>query len=268
MPEPSHNRSVAEPSSRFPGWRRHLNRAKQLAEDGELHKALLSLERAAEAGADAYSCTLRMAEIYRELGALQVALECVEKAVKLRPERAQGYELLIAMTLETQKFVAAIEACQKLIKMSPRHIMAHTALATAYIQIEEFDKALRAVNVLIRFEPESADHHFKKAMICQALQNYALSAYHFCYVLHLEADGMHAAAAHEALSVLDQCQVNQIMLLANDDKVFRLKLQRDPLDAIRERGFYLSEYGLQTFLEISSQMVSNLPEPCHYRTYN
>ncbi len=268
MPEPSYSVNTAERSSRFPVWQRHLNRARQLTEDGELHKALTALERAIASGADAYFCNLRMAEIYRQLGASQTALACVEKAVYLEPERTQGYELLIAMALETQNFVRAIETCQKLIQMAPRHIMAYTALATAHIQIEEFDKALRTVNALIRFEPESADHHFKKAMICQALQNYSIAAYHFCYVLHLEPEGIHAPVAHEALSALDQCQVSQIMALANDDKIFRLKLQRDPLDAIRERGFFLSEYGLQTFLEISNHLVNNLPEPCHYRTYN
>lgn len=268
MSEPSFRKNIVKPNSPSPLWQRHLSKAYQLTEEGQLHKALTCFERAIEMGADTYSCTLRMAEIYRDLGAPQIAMECIEKAMDLVPERTQGYELLIAITLESQDFTRAIEACKKLIKMAPRHVMAHTALATAYIQIEEFDKALRAVNVLIRFEPETADHHFKKAMLCQALQSYAIAAYHFCYVLHLEPDGIHASAAHDSLGVLDQCQVNQILLLANDDKVFRLKLQHNPLDAVLERGFYLSEYGLQTFLEISSQLMKNLPEPCHYRIYN
>ncbi len=268
MPEPSFSPNSIGRTAPFPVWQRHLKRAQQLTQDGQLHKALTSLERAIETGADAYSCTLRMAEIYRELGVPRMALECVEKAVGLVPERTQGYELLIAMTLETQNFTRAIEACQQLIKIAPRHIMAHTALATAYIQTEEFDRALRAVNVLIRLEPESADHHFKKAMICQAQQNYALATYEFSYVLHLEPNGIHASATYEALSVLDQCQVNQIMLLASEDKLFRIKLNHDPMGTLRERGFYLSEHGLQTFLEVSSQMIQSLPETCHYRAYN
>lgn len=269
MPEPAYTPPAnPTPLSDSTTSQRYLQRARRQTENGNFHEAIQSLERAMKSGADAYLCTLRIAELYRQMRQWKVALVRAEQAVQMAPDQVPAYEILIAVALELGAFPRAIQASYDLIKIAPRHISAHNALGTAYMQMGEIDAALRAVKTLIRLEPENAAHHFKRALLCQHKQEFALACYEFMVVLELEPEGSHAEQAREALNLLENCQLHQIVTLLAEDRLFRIRFQREPIEASKERGFLLTEAGFYALQNIGEQLLNDVPASPHYRHYN
>ena len=251
-----------------PPWRRHLLRADRQMQEGRPELAVGSLKRAIAAGADAYECTLRIAELYRHLEYWPLALAAAEQAVSLAPRRLLAYEAIIAISLETGNFERAIETSGALIKLAPRHLLAHSALGVAYMQMGEIDAAMRATNNLIRLDPLTPAHHFKKALLCQHKEEIALAVEAFTHTIVLDPDGPYAAAAQEALETLDNLQLNQILTLAMEDRIFRVYLQRNPPEAAAERGFVLSELGNHILTEICNEPMPESHLPSLPQCYN
>lgn len=249
-------------------WQRHLQRAERQIGRGEYAAAVVSLQRAMDANADHYVCTLRLADLYRTLQQWNEAYSAAEKAVALSPARLPAYEMALAIALEAGDPERVIHASRALIKIDPRHLPAHNALGAVYTQLGDVDAAMRAASTLIRLDPQNASHHFKKALLCQHKGEIRLAVREFLLTIQLEPIGPHADAARDALETLDTFQLNQIATLAMEDMVFRTKLLREPLEAAGERGFLLSELGNQVLTELSANNFDDLPEPCRTILYN
>jgi tetratricopeptide (TPR) repeat protein len=245
-----------------------LRRAAQQAERGAFSEAIASLVAALAAGAESYTCYLQMAELYRAMQHGQAALAIAEAAMALAPERVPAYECVMALALELGDYERAIAVSSALLKIAPCHVSAHDTLGAAYIQMGDVDAAMRVTNALIRLDPDTAAHHFKKALLCQHKGEVPLAVQEFTEAILLSPDGPHAEAAREALETLDTYQLNQIVTLAIEDMVFRVKLSRNPVDAAFERGFYLSETGNQMLMELSYLALPEFPEPCRPILYN
>jgi tetratricopeptide (TPR) repeat protein len=245
-----------------------LRRADKEARRERYADAIASLARAVGAGADAYSCTLRIAEMYRSLGDESAALRAAEAAAKQRPELLPARELILSMALERGDFARAIETGRSILKSCPRHIGALDALGAAYVQSGDVEAAIRVANALIRIDPEAPVHRFKKALLCQHYGDVSQAVQEFTQAILLDPSGTHAADAREALENLDTYQLNQIVTLAIEDTVFRVKLTRDAVEAVEERGFCLSETGKQILLELGSRILPDFCEPCRSMKYN
>lgn len=230
-------------------------RAERLAQSGDFSQAIVHLELAVAAGADASECYLRIAEHQRTLANLPEAMLAAEKSLALAPDRLSTYEAVAAIALEMGDYQRAIEVSNALIKLSPRHIPAYSALGAAYIQIGDVDAAMRVTNTLIRLDPESPSHHFKKALLCQHKNEVALAVHEFMQAIRMDPASPHAEAALEALETLDSFQLNHIITLAMEDAVFRAKMTRDPVNAVIERGFALSDFGNEALLELTQQLL-------------
>jgi tetratricopeptide (TPR) repeat protein len=236
---------------------------------GGMHEdAVATLERAIAASGDRYSCNLRIAEIYRAMQRWSDALEAIERAATADPARLDAYELALDVALESGDSHRILNACRALIKIDPVNLSAHNALGTLYMRMGDTDAAMRAANTLIRLEPDNTSHHFKKALLSQHKGEIALAVQEFSLVVHLAPEGPHSEAAREALETLDALQLNQIATLAMDDMVFRTKLERNPQDAVMERGFYLSDTGTQVLSELCAQSLGSLPTPLRTSMYN
>jgi hypothetical protein len=105
-------------------------------------------------------------------------------------------------------------------------------------------------------------------MLCQHKGEVGSAVHEFTQAIILEPDGMHSCAARHALEALDSYQLNQIATLAMEDMVFRAKLSRDPVAAVSERGFTLSEVGNNLLADLTAQSLCDLPEPCRPAMYN
>ncbi|HZO88071.1 MAG TPA: tetratricopeptide repeat protein [Chthonomonadaceae bacterium] len=274
MPEPSSlslpisERGRSRRSATSPSWQRLLRRAERQAERGAFSEAIASLTQAIAAGANDCACYLQLADLYRVQRQWEAALAAAEQALALDPSRLAAYETMMTIALEAGDCRRAIAAGRALLKISPRHVPAHDTLGAAYIQMGDVDAAMRITNALIRLDPDTAAHHFKKALLCQHKGEIALAVQEFTEALLLDPNGPHAEDAREALQALDAHQLNQIVTLAMEDSVFRLKLDREPVEAAAERGFYLSETGNQLLIELSSFVLSESPHPCRPIRYN
>lgn len=249
-------------------WQSLVDHAEAEAQRGNLREAVTSLERAIAEGAEGFEIRLRIAEWYGKMQEWPAALDAAEAACALAPNRLSPYEALMTLALEAGDCQRAVLACNALIKLAPRHLLAHNALGAAYIQLGDVDAAMRVTNTLIRLDPETPSHHFKKALLCQHKGEVALAVHEFTETVRLDGEGPHAEAARDALETLDIFQLNQIVTLAIEDRIFRTRLERDPVETVLARGFALSDNGTQILFEILSQPLPDFPEPCLPLLYN
>ncbi len=255
-------------NERRPLWLQEVERASVLAENRKWTQAISCLKRAIRAGADPYHYGLRIAEHFRALERPKEAMSFAEQAAALCPLETPAYEAIVAIALETGEFNRAIEACSVLIKLNPRHLSAHAALGHVYMQMGATDAAIRVTNTLIRLDPTAPAHHFKKALLCQHHGEIGLAISEFTRTIELDPGGPHADASRDALQTLDAFQLEQIVTLAQEDLVFRTKLERDPEEALQERGFVLSDYGNQVLAEWVSHPLFLPPQTGRPMQYN
>lgn len=238
--ETSNTQRQASPPQRAT---RALRRAEQLVRCGQLGEAIQSLHQALAFGADRYDCYLRLARLYKTCRQWPEAVSAARKAVEVHPDRLTAREAVVALCLETRDFARAIDESKALLSRFPRHLPARDALGAAYIGIGDVVAATRVASELIRLDPSDPTHRFKKALLCQHQGENGMAVDEFQRVVAMAPDTDLARSAREQLEVLDLHQLHSILLLASDDPVFRVRLQRDPEEALDERGFRLSEWG-------------------------
>jgi len=247
---------------------RLVRRAERFAKQGRSNQAVISLENAIAAGADPYGCRLRIANIYRTMEVWNDAFAAAEEAAALEPHRQAAYELLMTIAIEAGNSERVIFASNALIRLMPRHLLAYSAQSNAYIQQGDIDAAMRVTTTMIRLDPHTAAHRFRKAMLCQHKGEVGLAVHELAIALSLEPLGPYAEAASDALQMLDLMQIEQIMVLAGEDSVFRIKFQREPNETARERGFILSESGENLLRELGAMGMPEMAFPCPTRLYN
>ena len=245
-----------------PSSQRLLKRAERHIALKHYARAVLDLRRAIALGADAYACTLRIADLEGRQQRWGNALCAAEQATALAPDRTLAWEMLVTISLQAGDFPRAVAAGHALIKRRPRDLDAYNALGTVYLQMGDVPAALRVLNACLRLHPHSAAHHFKKGLLCQHQGEITLAGRAFAACLKLEPDGPHAADARDALETLDACQLNHILTLGMEDAVFRVLLLRDAPSAAAARGFTLSEQGGHILAELCGQLLPHCLETC------
>jgi hypothetical protein len=105
------------------------------------------------------------------------------------------------------------------------------------------NEALRMADQMVAISPLDPSHHFKKAVLFQqqGMMREALSE--FVRVADLAPDTEMGCEARQAVELIDNQQMRAIVLVASEDPIFRTKLRRDPVLAVKERGFFLSDAG-------------------------
>jgi tetratricopeptide (TPR) repeat protein len=206
--------------------------------------------------------------MYRSLGHETAALRAAQAAAQQRPNLLPAREMILALALERGDYAQAIETSRSILKSCPRHIGALDALGAAYVQCGDVEAAMRIASALVRIDPQAPVHRFKKALLCQHYGDVTQAVQEFTQAILLDPTGAHAADAREALENLDTYQLNHIVTLAIEDTVFRVKLTRDAVAAVEERGFHLSETGKQILMELSSRILPDFCEPCRSMKYN
>jgi len=256
------------PVSRAQRAVREMRRAEHFAERGQVAEAIQSLHQAIQFGADRYTCYLRMARLYQTRQQWEEAVSAAEKAIAEDPHQLPAREAVIALYLEARDYARAAEASKALLKLAPRHVPARDALGAAYIGLGDVAAAIRVANDLIRLDPNNPAHHLTKALLCQHGGEVGLAVEELERVLEMAEDNELAESAREQLDVLDSFQLASIVTLALEDTVFRTKLIRDPESAAAERGFRLSEWGLQRLQEVAAQDLTEMEVHCRPGLYH
>ena len=118
-------------------------------------------------------------------------------------------------------------------------------LAFIYLQKGKVKEALQVVHELVKLAPTDPIIHFKLATLQHQLGNYAQAVMAYQRTIALAPGTELAREAQQVLEILDRYQLEQVFMLSMEDLIFRTKLMRNPLEALREKGFLLSEASLE-----------------------
>lgn len=229
---------------------REILRSEKLEIRGKLSEAIHSIELALLHGGDRYTCFMRLAHLYHSENQLEKAVNAAEKAVEIEPARVSAHEAVIALYLEAHEYARAVDASRALLKISPRHLPARDALGTAYFGLGDIEAAMRVANDLVRLNPDNPYHHYTRALLCQHVGEVGMAVEELQRVMEIAPELDIAESAANQLITLDNFQVETIVTLAVEDGVFRAHMARDPVQAIIDRGFHLSEMGQAHLLEL------------------
>ena len=244
---------------------RLLRQASSCIRQGSYDDAIGFIKQAMEIRPNDPQCCMQLASAYRAQNKLGLAIGAMKKAVELDPGNSSIYEKLLQALVEMERYDEAITAGKKMLKQSPKSLYARDVLSVAYLHKGKIDKAMQITNELIRLAPADPLHHFKKAVLLQQKGEIALAMEVFARTLEMDPEGEMADDAREAIAALDSYQLRQILTLAIEDTVFRVKLALDPESASRERGFMLSSGGLMMLRQMD---IDSLPQEAQNMYYH
>ncbi|HEX8833503.1 MAG TPA: hypothetical protein VF719_04845, partial [Abditibacteriaceae bacterium] len=89
-------------------------------------------------------------------------------------------------------------------------------------------------------------HRLKYATLLQLQGNSGEALREFQRVLATYPDAPFSSEANDAIEILDNMQIQQVLLRAAEQDGFRLQLQHEFENTLQEFGFHLSENGRET----------------------
>ncbi|GAB4466026.1 MAG: hypothetical protein OHK0029_37090 [Armatimonadaceae bacterium] len=235
---------------------RGIRRADALAASGQVDKALAHLRKLVSDVPDSTRGYLRMASLLREVQRPAEALSVLRSAIERIPNVPAPREALAEMCLEMGRWEEAIQQSRALLSLSPRSLIARDVLSAAYFQSGQLDQALRITEEMIILDPTDAANHFKKGVLLQQKGYIAGAMEAFLRVVHMSPDSEAAEESFAAIEMLDNYQIRQIISRATEDVPFRLRLQRNTVEALKMHGYSLSDRGVST---LSMVPLSDLP---------
>ena len=185
---------------------------------------------------------MQLGFLHRQADQLDDATHAFQKALKLAPAEPDPHEALAEIYLDTSRYEDAVHESKVVLKLIPKSVPARQILSAAYFQMGQMDKALDVSQEMVRLAPLDPISHYKHGMLHHQHGNWRLALDEFTTVTRMSADGsIEHEEAESAIEALDRQQINIILTLAADDRLFQLRLARNPVEAAQERGFYLSQ---------------------------
>jgi tetratricopeptide (TPR) repeat protein len=225
--------------------RRLTQRAQTLAGEGRFAEAIACQSEVTSLRPQDAGAFFRLGLLCREARRTDQAVQALRQATDLDPAGRDPREALTETLVEANRYEEAVQEARALIKVVPRSLFARDVLSVSYLQLGKFDKALQMTGEMIWLDPLNPNHHFRRGLLFQQQGN--LRAAVGAYGRALDMSNPESETyqdATEAVEILDDNQTRQILLLASEDRLFLLKLRRDLTEAVQERGFFLSEDGM------------------------
>lgn len=225
--------------------RRLTQRAQTLAGEGRFSEAIECQNEVTSLRPQDSGAFFKLGLLCREARRTDQAVQALRRATTLDPDDRDPREALTETLVEANRYEEAVQEARALIRVVPRSLFARDVLSVSYLQLGKFDKALQMTGEMIWLDPLNPNHHFRRGLLYQQQGNLraAVGAYGRAQDMsHPESETYEDA--EEALEILDDSQTRQILLLASEDRLFLLKLRRDLTEAVQERGFFLSEDGM------------------------
>ena len=94
---------------------------------------------------------------------------------------------------------------------------------------------------MVRLAPSDPLCHYKRGVLHQQRGDWRNALQEFIRAAEMSpADSVERSEAEAAIDALDQHQIRQILILSGEDRLFQMQLSRDPEEATRERGYFLT----------------------------
>jgi tetratricopeptide (TPR) repeat protein len=186
------------------------------------------------------ACYRRAARAYQRAGEGARALELLERAVHREGADTELREALAQAYLDVGRFEEAIAQCREILRRAPRRLPVLDLMGSAYVQSGRLSEAAEALRQQLRLTPMDPTLHFRLGALYHEQGRFREALTAFSQVLSLAPDSGLADAADEAVGAIDNFQFQRIAILAAEDQQFRLKVGRNPTEALGEYGFHLS----------------------------
>ena len=237
-------------------------------QQGELKKAAAMLRQAIKQSPKNAAYRLNLAQIYKELNNEDRALTEARRAITISPDLIEARELIAELLLEQGEVEDTLRETHEILKRSPHHLRGLDLMGTAYLYQGDLDRALHVVNQMILLSPADPLHHFKRAILLQQKGQVGDALAAFLRVVDMDEHSDIAQQSADAVQMLDDYQIRQILLLASEDALFRYRLRLDVEGAVRQRGYCLSPGGLMALAHVDFQEVSSLGFSNGFRLLN
>lgn len=194
----------------------------------------------------------RLGLLYREVHRYGRAVDAFRCATALDPEHSDPREALVDTLLDASRYTEAIAEAKSLLRVAPKSTFARYVLSVAYFQLGLFQLSLDMTTEISGLDPYDYQNFIRRGTLFQNRGEFkaALNAYGLALDI-LDPESAIFAETCEAIEGMDDQQIRVIVLLASEDRVFGVKLMRDPQSAVAEKEFALSRDGLNRLTAFS-----------------
>lgn len=230
-----------------------VERVEKCIQQGKVRQAIRLLRQAVDAGEAPLPCYRKLAELYRMQRQYQQAIWALRQAMRHTTDHAPLRTLLIEVMMESGDWDGAAQECRRWLRESPDHPVPLEHLMDTYWRRMEFQQALELANRLVQLQPTSPHYRLRRARLLDDMGYHAQAVEEYQQLAKdVSAPIEVAFLAQLELERLDQQQLEVLIPLLMEDPAFRLEFMRDPIVAVRQRGFRFSEAG--------EEMLAYFPE--------
>ncbi|GBC91756.1 Beta-barrel assembly-enhancing protease [bacterium HR15] len=236
---------------------------------GKMRRAIRLLRQAADAGETPSLCYRKLAELYRMQRQYQRAIWALRQAMRHTTDRDPLRTLLIEVMMESGNWDGAVQECRRWLRESPDHPVPLEHLMDAYWRRMEFQQALEFANRLVQLQPSSPHYRLRRARLLDDMGRRAQAVEEYQrLVTDMDAPIEVVFLAQIELERLDQQQLEVLMPLLMEDPAFRLEFMRDPVKAVRQRGFCFSAAGEEMLAYLPEEMRQMGDQAKRYGSYS
>ena len=217
---------------------------------GNLERTIAILEQAVALSPEDADGIFRLASALREAGRVREAITRVNAFLQQNPRHPEMLGLMTDLLQQDGTAPELLPHAKNLLARNPNDPTALDLLSWGYYQQGMLPEALETMRRLVQIEPMQPYHHFKCGVLHQAIGHLQAAMASFLRAVTLDTGGEVEAMAMEAISTLDQVQIEQLLARAKTDPRFRYHLQHNSALILHQAGYLLSPFGfmmLQTF---------------------
>ncbi len=167
-----------------------------LAQQQKYEEALIWLERAVQEDPKQPALQNSLANLYKNLGNLDLAKKHYEKALQLKPDYATAQHNLANIYYQQSEYKQAAEHYRLAIQSQPNYADAHYHLGNTLTQLNESDHAIEEYRVAIDLDPKHAAsyRHLGQLLLQKNQFNSAIEQLEKSLALEPNADAEHNLA--------------------------------------------------------------------------
>lgn len=182
----------------------------------------------------------RAAQAYERVGLPERGIELLELALRRNGDDLESREVLAHAYCDLGRYEDAVAQCAEALRRNPRRFPALELMHNAYVQMGRLAEATEIARKQLALMPMDATLHFRLGALHHEQGNLGQALARFSRVLSLASDSELAQAATHAIGSIDNFQLQRIVVLAIEDRLFGLKLRRNAQAALYEYGFHVS----------------------------
>ncbi len=219
-----------------------VEQIERCVQQGKVRRAIRLLREAVAAGESPSACYQKLAELYRMQRQYQRAIWALRQAMRHTLDATPLRAMLIEVMIESGDGEGAVRECRRWLQEAPDHPTPLEHLMDFYWRQREFQQALELANRLVQLQPTSPYHRLRRACLLDDMGCYAQAVEDYQRLTDDETAPIEVAfLAQMELERLDRQQMEVLIPLLMEDVAFRLEFMRDPVAAVRERGFRFSD---------------------------